>query len=77
MRRKLLSISEKQQVLQQRPYCFICEERVSEADLPELEFDHIVSLDADGSNDLTNYAVSIRNAIKVRELKALNVIKRN
>jgi len=56
MARRLLSTSEKHQVLQQRPYCFICGEPVSESKLSELDFDHIVSLDAGGSNDLTNYA---------------------
>lgn len=56
MRRKLLSAAEKRQVLEQRPYCFTCEEAVSESDLPQLVFDHIKSLDAGGSNDLTNFA---------------------
>jgi len=75
MRRKLLSASEKQQVLQQRPYCFICEERVSEADLPELEFDHIVSLDAGGSNDLTNYAAVHKKCHKGKGTKSLERYK--
>lgn len=56
MRRKLLSANEKRQVLQQRPYCFICGGPISDSSLSELDFDHIVSLDAGGSNDLTNYA---------------------
>jgi len=56
MPRKILSPNEKQQVLQQRPYCFICEKPVSEDNISELNFDHIRSLDAGGSNELTNFA---------------------
>jgi len=56
MRRKILSKSEKCQVLQQRPYCFICEKPVSEEILADLAFDHIRALDAEGSNDLTNFS---------------------
>ena len=56
MARRLLSAVEKREVLQQRPYCFICGKPISDKSLSELDFDHIVSLDAGGSNDLTNYA---------------------
>ena len=56
MPRKILSLNEKRQVLQQRPCCFICEEPVSEDNISELNFDHIRALDAGGSNDLTNFA---------------------
>lgn len=56
MARKILSLNEKCQILQQRPYCFICEEPVSEENMTELNFDHIRALDAGGSNDLTNFA---------------------
>ena len=56
MTRKILSLNEKCQILQQRPYCFICEEPVSEENMTELNFDHIRALDAGGSNDLTNFA---------------------
>jgi len=56
MRRKSLSPQEKLQILQQRPFCFICEKPISESDLSKLDFDHIRSLDASGTNELTNYA---------------------
>src|SRR4030042_2229771 len=56
MRRKQLSSQEKKQVLQQRPFCFICGESIAECDPSELHFDHIRALDADGTNELTNYA---------------------
>lgn len=56
MRRKPLSDKEKKQVLAQRPYCFICERPISEEDLDQLDFDHIKSLDANGTNELTNRA---------------------
>lgn len=49
-------MKEKQEVLEQRPYCFICEEPVSEENLSDLHFDHIRALDVGGSNDLTNFA---------------------
>jgi len=56
MRRKVLTLAEKRQVLRDRPYCFICGEPVSEESISELNFDHIKALDAGGSNDLTNFA---------------------
>lgn len=56
MRRKQLSSQEKNQVMQQRPFCFICGDSIAECDPSELHFDHIRALDAGGTNELTNYA---------------------
>lgn len=75
MARKLLSTSEKHQVLQQRPYCFICEEQISDSSLSELDFDHIVSLDAGGSNDLTNYAAVHKRCHTAKRTKSLEDYK--
>lgn len=75
MARKLLTVNEKRQVLQQRPYCFICEEPVSEEDLADLIFDHIRALDAGGSNDLTNFAGVHKNCHKGKGVKSLEDYK--
>lgn len=75
MRRKQLALPEKREVLQERPYCFICEESVSESDLPQLDFDHIVALDAGGFNDLTNFAAVHKKCHKGKGVKSLEVYK--
>ncbi|MBI4267587.1 MAG: HNH endonuclease, partial [Chloroflexi bacterium] len=75
MSRKILSLSEKRQVLQQRPYCFICEEPVSESNISDLNFDHVRSLDAGGSNDLTNFAAVHKTCHKGKGTKSLEDYK--
>jgi len=75
MPRKLLSAAEKREVLEQRPYCFICEERVSDSSLSELDFDHIVSLDAGGSNELANYAAVHKKCHAGKRTKSLQDYK--
>ncbi len=77
MSRKILSLNEKRLVLQQRPYCFICEKPVSEENLSELNFDHIRSLDAGGSNDLTNFAGVHKTCHKGKGTKSLEDYKEN
>lgn len=75
MPRKILSLNEKRQVLQQRPYCFICEEPVSEDNMSELNFDHIRALDAGGSNELTNFAAVHKKCHRGKGIKSLEVYK--
>ncbi len=75
MDRKSLTVGEKSQVLQQRPYCFICEEPVSEENLTDLNFDHIRSLDVGGTNDLTNFAGVHKNCHKGKGIKSLENYK--
>jgi hypothetical protein len=75
MPRKILSLSEKRQVLQQRPYCFICEKSVSEENISELNFDHVRALDAEGSNDLTNFAGVHKKCHKGKGTKSLEDYK--
>ena len=75
MPRKILSLNEKRQVLQQRPYCFICEEPVSEENISELNFDHIRALDAGGSNDLANFAGVHKKCHKGKGTKSLEDYK--
>lgn len=75
MRRKMLTLNEKLQVLQQRPYCFICEEAVSEENIADLNFDHIRALDAGGSNDLTNFAGVHKKCHKGKGTKSLEDYK--
>lgn len=75
MPRKMLSLKEKLQVLEQRPYCFICEEPVSDKSISELNFDHIRALDAGGSNDLTNFAGVHKKCHRGKGIKSLEVYK--
>ena len=75
MRRKMLTPNEKLQVLQQRPYCFICEEPVSEENIADLNFDHIRALDAGGSNDLANFAGVHKKCHKGKGTKSLEDYK--
>ncbi|MFC1900213.1 HNH endonuclease [Chloroflexota bacterium] len=75
MARKILTLAEKQQVLEQRPLCFICEEQVSEDNLPELDFDHIRALDSGGSNELTNFAGVHKKCHKGKGTKSLEDYK--
>ncbi len=75
MPRRRLSLSEKRQVLQQRPYCFICDKPVSENDLHELIFDHIKALDEGGSNELINYAGVHKECHKGKGTKSLEDYK--
>ena len=75
MRRKKLTLPEKKQVLQDKPYCFICGEPVSEKDMSELIFDHIKSLDAGGSNALENYAGVHKKCHKGKGTKSLEDYK--
>lgn len=71
----MLTLNEKLQVLQQRPYCFICEEPVSEENIADLNFDHIRALDAGGSNDLTNFAGVHKKCHKGKGTKSLEDYK--
>ncbi len=75
MPRKILSKNEKHQVLEQRPYCFICEEPVTEDNVSELNFDHIRALDAGGSNELTNFAGVHKKCHKGKGTKSLEDYK--
>jgi len=75
MRRKMLTSAEKRQVLQDKPYCFICDEPVSEEDMSELDFDHIRSLDAGGSNELVNFAGVHRKCHKGKGTRSLEDYK--
>lgn len=75
MPRKLLSVTEKQEVLRQRPYCFICGESISDSSLSELDFDHIVSLDAGGTNELTNFAAVHKRCHAGKRTKSLQDYK--
>ena len=75
MKRKELSITEKRQILQQRPFCFICGESITEAEIKELQFDHIKALGADGSNDLLNYAGTHKKCHGPKGIKSLEQYK--
>jgi len=75
MPRKKLSLKEKLQVLEQRPYCFICEEPVSKENLSDLHFDHIRALDIGGSNDLTNFAGVHKKCHRPKGTKSLEDYK--
>ena len=75
MPRKILSLTEKRQVLRDRPYCFICGEPVSEKNISELNFDHIRALDVGGSNDLTNFAGVHKKCHKGKRTKSLEDYK--
>lgn len=74
-KRKNLTKNEKLQVLQQRPFCFICEKPISAGDLPELNFDHIKSLDAGGTNDLNNFAGAHKICHSPKGIKSLEEYK--
>ncbi len=75
MPRKELSQTEKRQVIQQKPNCFICERSINEEKLSDLHFDHIKSLDAGGSNDLTNYAAVHKKCHTPKGTKSLEEFK--
>jgi hypothetical protein len=75
MPRKLLSATEKKEVVRQRPCCFICGESISDRGLSELDFDHIVSLDAGGTNELTNFAAVHKRCHAGKRTKSLQDYK--
>ena len=75
MRRKELSLPEKRQVLQQRPFCFICEEPVTETEMADLQFDHIRALGVEGGNDLTNFAGVHKKCHGPKGIKSLEEYK--
>lgn len=75
MPRKILSLKEKQHILQQRPHCFICEKLVSGENIADLNFDHIRALDAGGSNDLTNFAAAHKTCHRGKGTKSLEDYK--
>ena len=73
--RRAITKNQKLDILEKRPHCFICELPIAEEDLPQLEFDHIKALGANGPDDLANMAGVHKTCHKGKGTRSLEEFK--